>query len=342
MTFVRTMLAGVAVMLSAAVSPAQAADFEMNFTTPYFDRHETVIKVFRPWIEKIASESNGEIEISYFAPNTICPEKETFDSVVQGVLEIGANMTSRNPGQFAAAEIVQMPMLNVSPRNAAVSWWDLSQQFPEQFPEFKTVKLLGCWTGAMNAIHTVSKPVRKLEDMKGLRIITSSATNIDILRLLGATPMQMSNADTYLALERGMADGVMTAVSPLRSQKLTDILRYHTITNINCTPFWCAMNKDLYEELPDNLRKVIDDNSGRAFSEAVGQSLEDSTNNDIRWIQEQGKAEVIVLDDAERQRWAAALEPVLGMTREKMVEAGIPMATVDQMLDYYMERVKAN
>lgn len=154
--------------------------------------------------------------------------------------------------------------------------------------------------------------------------------------------MQMSNADTYLALERGMADGVITAVAPLRSQKLTDILRFHTITNINCTPFWCGMNRDLYEEMPAELQKVIDDNTGRAFSDAVGKSLDDSTAADLKWIQDQGKAEIIVLNDAERARWAKVLEPLMDITVKKLVKAGLSEEKAKSMIQFYSDRVQAN
>lgn len=334
-------LAGICLAVAGAL-PALAADFEMNFTSPYFDRHYSVTHVFKPWMEQMKQATGGKVAISYFAPNTVCPEKEIFDSVAQNTLDLGANMATRNPGQLVAAEIVQFPMVNVSPVNAALSWWDLSQKYPDAFPEFKKIKLLGCWTGAMNAIHTVKTPVRKLEDMKGLRIITNSAANIVLLKALGATPMQMSNADAYLALERGMADGIMTAVSPLRSQKLTDILRFHTITNINCTPFWFGMSRELYNELPGDAKKAFDASTGRAFSEAVGKSLAESTDADIAWIKAQGKAEVIVLDDAERARWGKVLEPVIEESIKRIAAAGIPESTVREMYRFYTERVAAN
>ncbi|MBO4318694.1 MAG: TRAP transporter substrate-binding protein DctP [Mailhella sp.] len=337
-----SLLACLSLLTAFAAPSADAAEYELNFTTPYFERQATVTSVFKPLIEKIAKDSKGEIEITYFAPNTINPEKENYNSVVSGSLDIGANVTSRNPGQFAAADIVQLPMINVSPRNAALSWWDLVQKYPDAFPEIKNIKLLGCWTGAMNAISTAKTPIRKLEDLKGMRIATISATNIDMLKQLGATPMQMSNADVYLALERGMIDGVITAIPPIRAQKLNDVVKYITIMNINCTPFWCGMNKGIYEEMSPELKKVIDDNTGRAFSEAVGKCLEDSAETDLKWIVEQGKTEAIILDDAERARWAEQLAPITEATIKKIVTAGFDESLVREMMGYYKERVEAN
>ncbi len=338
----RSLFTVLGLLAAAAVPAAHAAEYELNFTSPYFERQATVTKVFKPWIEKIAKESKGGIVISYFAPNTINPEKENFNSVVSGSLDIGANLATRNPGQFVASEIVQLPMINVSPSNAALSWWDLTQKYPDSFPEIKKMKLLACWTGAMNAISTVKTPIRKLEDIKGLRIATMSAANIEILKQLGATPMQMSNADVYLALERGMADGVLTGIPPIRAQKLNDVVRYITVLNINCTPFWCGMNKELYEEMNPELRKTMDENTGRPFSESVGKCLEDSTEADLKWIVGQGKTEAIVLDEAERARWAEKLAPITESTVKKIAAAGFDEGRIREMIGYYRERVEAN
>ncbi len=328
-----------ALALSFAL-PAVAAEHELNFTTPYFDRHPTVINGFKPWIEEIFKKTGGKVGITYFAPNTICPEAEITDSVAQGTVDMGGNTFGRNAGRLLITEMGQLPMTNRSPRTTAMAWYDVTQKFPQLFPEFqKDVKLLFCWSSALVQLHTTKKPVRKMEDLKGLKIIAWNSTTLEYIRLLGGTPMLQSNADTYLALERGMADGVMAPVAPLRSQKLTDILRYHTICDISLSVFWGGMNMKTYSDLPADIRKVFDETTGVEFSGKIAQTLEDGANADMEWIRQQGKAEIITLDSAELARWKKALEPVMDISLKKLAAGGISEKDGRDVYNYYMERL---
>ncbi len=339
----RMIMCGLALvlLLLPAHLAAAAGEYSLNFTTAYFDRHSTVTNVFKPWIKQLSDKTGGKLEITYFPPNTICPEPEILDSVAAGAVDMGGNTFTRNTGRMILAEMGQMPMLSKSPRVASMAMYDAVHKYPQYFPEFqKDIKVMFIWSSALVQVHTTKKPIRKLEDFKGMKLIAWTTGSLDMAKLLGAIPMMQSNADTYLALERGMADGLITAIAPLRSQKLTDILRYHTICDLSLSPFWAGINRKTYEALPAPLRKSLDDSTGLAFSGIVGQSLEDGAKADLEWIKQQGKAEIITLSDAERERWKKQLEkPMLEISLKKMVEGGIEEKAALEFYNYYKERI---
>lgn len=337
-----SILCGLLLASSLLGSPVEtfSAEYELNFIAPYFDRHPTVVNVFRPWIKELADKTGGALEISYYAPNTICPEPEIMDSVAQGVVDMGGNTFGRNAGRLVITEVAQVPMLNKYPKTSAMAWWDVTQKYPQYFPEFeKDIKLLFVWTSALTQIHTMKKPVRTLEDLKGMKIIAWNSNSMETLKALGAVPMLQSSADTYLALERGMADGLLAPFAPLRSQKLTELLKYHTVCDLALSPFWGGINRDTYDGLPENLRKALDDSTGLEFSGTVGQSLEDGADVDVEWIREQGRSELIVLDAAERARWKDATSSMLDEAVRKAAAAGIPADKAREVFDYYGERI---
>ncbi len=319
---------------------AGAAQYDLNFTTTYFDRHPTVVKVFRPWMQEVNDKTQGRLKITYFTPNTICPEAEVLDSVATGGVDMAGSTVTRNAGRILVGELGQMPLISRHPRSTAMAWYDVMTKYPQHFPEFqKDITLLCTWASALTEINTTKKPVRKLEDLKGLKIIGWNPVSLDIIRHLGAIPMMQSNADTYLALERGMADGVLCPLAPLRSQKLTDILRYHTMCDLHITPFWGGINTKTFQALPPDIRKVLVESTGLEFSGIVGQSLEDATDEDLEWIRKEGKAEIITLSDAELARWGKATEPMVEATIKKLSASGFKEADMRELFDYYTKRI---
>lgn len=335
-----TQLLSFALVIALGCTAFASDVYEMNFPGPYFDRHPTVLKVFKPWAKEMEKLSKGQLEITYFSPNTVCPEGEIMDSVAQGTVEMGGNTFNRNAGRLTMAEMAQLPMLTKHPRVFAMAWWDVCTQFPQYFPEFqKDIKLLFVWSSALTELHTTKKPVRKLEDLKGMKIIGWTPVNLELIKLLGAIPMYQSGPDTYLALERGMADGVMCPVAPLRSQKLTDILKYHTVVDLTLSPFWGGINRDLFDSMPTNLQKLLVAQTGIEFSGFAAQSLEDGANEDLEWIRKQGKAEVIDLDAAELQRWGQALIPMKDIAIKKVIGNGYTAEDANIVYNYFVERI---
>ena len=79
------------------------------------------------------------------------------------------------------------------------------------------------------------------------------------------------------ALQKGVLDGTPFPYTAIGSFRLQDVTKYHTELNISNATFGLIMNEDKYNSLPDNLKKVIDNNSGHAFGDWAA-SLIDAQN----------------------------------------------------------------
>lgn len=69
------------------------------------------------------------------------------------------------------------------------------------------------------------------------------------------------------------------------------------------------MNKNTYNSLPDDLKKVIDDNSGIEFAKEVGRIWTRSEDGGINLAIKSGN-EHIEIGEAELKRFRAKLKPV--------------------------------
>ena len=86
--------------------------------------------------------------------------------------------------------------------------------------------------------------------------------------------------------------------------------------------FVFAMNKQAYEKLPDDLKKVIDDNSGIEVAGLLGRAMDGGDKAGL------AKAEalhnnIVTLDDAETKRWKEAAAPVVEEWVAEMKGKGI-------------------
>ncbi|MBN2059869.1 MAG: TRAP transporter substrate-binding protein [Deltaproteobacteria bacterium] len=296
-------------------------DFELSFTSEYMDKHPTVKNAFLPWAKEVEEMTSGRVKITYFNPNTLAPAKDSYDSTVSGLIDIGAGYCGMNPGKFLLNEAIELPMIVPSAEAGSLVTWDLYNKFPEWRNEYKEVKMLWQWASATYQLHTTKKLVKTLDDLNGMKIIGWSQQLLEILKALGASPMQIAPTDTYLALQRGMADGVLCPLAPVRSYKISDATKYHTIVDINVGPFWAGINMDLWNDLSEEIQKVFIETTGSKMAMASGKTLDMGAVEDVKWMKTQGHT-FYALSDKEKDEWFASLKNMHDNWVRKMESKG--------------------
>ena len=204
-------------------------------------------------------------------------------------------------------EVMELPMIVPSSEAGSLVTWALYNRFPEWRAEYKDVKILWQWASATYQLHTTKRQVRTLDDMKGLKIIGWSPLLLQMVRALGANALQISPTDTYLALQRGMADGVICPLAPVRSYKISDAAKYHTIVDLSVGPFWAGMNADIWKSLPPDLQKIIEETTGVELARESGKTLDQGAAEDSKWLKAQGHT-FYVLPDSEKAKWLEKLD----------------------------------
>lgn len=300
---------------------AKSKKYKLTFTTIYMDKHPTVKNAFIPWTKEVEALSKGRIKLTYFNPNTLCPAINNFDSTVNGVVDIAGQYCGRNPGKFPLNELMELPMIVSSAESGSLVTWALYNKFQGWQNEYKDIKILWQWASATYQIHTSKKMVKNINDLKGMKIIGWSPKLLNMLTALGASPLQISPTDTYLALQRGMADGVLCPLAPVRSYKISDAVKYHTIIDINVGPFWAGMNRQLWDELPADLQKILTDTTGVRLARKSGKTLDDGARRDALWMKSLGH-KFYVVPENEKVEWFSKLQNMREVWVKKMKKKG--------------------
>ncbi|MDX2448190.1 MAG: TRAP transporter substrate-binding protein, partial [Desulfobacterales bacterium] len=276
--------------------------YELKFVSEYPDKHPTVKNAFLPWIEEVKELSKGRLDITFFNPNALVPARQVWTAVGAGVADIAASPAHWAHGTLKLAPVIQLPMMFNGAEAGSLTTWELSQASPEWQKEYRQVKVLWHWSSALFEVHTKDKLVRTLDDLKGKKIIGWNPQIRNLIKALGANPVEVTPHDSYMALERGMADGIFCPIAPMKAYKITDVMYKHTIVDLMSDPFYAVMNKKKWDSLPADLQKILDDTTGERMARISGKSLDEGSIADINWMRENGH-EFYVLPAEEKAKW---------------------------------------
>jgi TRAP-type C4-dicarboxylate transport system substrate-binding protein len=177
--------------------------------------------------------------------------------------------------RFPLSQIVEVPGL-VS--NAAQGSCILQKLYDEGLikKEFKETKPLFLFTHGPGHIHTSKKLIKEPGDFAGLRIRRPTTVVAKLLETLGAQPVGMPAPRSYQSMQRGVIDGVSLPWEGALAFRLNELASNHTdVGGLYTLAFVVTMNKGVYDSLPADLKKVIDKNSGEAWSKIAAKVFDD-------------------------------------------------------------------
>ncbi len=190
--------------------------------------------------------------------------------------------------------------------------------------EYKDVKIIGMWTHGPGLIHS-KNPIKSIEDLKGVKVRAPSRVTNMMVTSLGATAVGMPVPAVPEALSKGVIDATILPWEVTASIKSSELVKNHTEfpgAPLYTAAFVLAMNKGVYDKLPDDLKAVIDANSGADFSANAGKVSQDADAAARKIATDLGN-NIIELSQAEIETWKAAAQPTIDAWVKEMDAAGI-------------------
>lgn len=252
-------------------------------------------QIFEPWAKKVEEDSNGRLKVEVYPSATIAKADMAYDAAAKGTVDIGAQVQGYTSGRFPLTQIAELPGLSNSSTQTGCMLQTLYENGTIS-SEYEDSHLLFMFATGPGTLHTTNKAIRTPDDMKGLRIRRPSAVAGDIIESMGASPVGLPANDIYTSLQRGVVDGLSFPWEAITTFKLDELTNYHTNMPFYSSALVMTMNKDKYENLPDDLKKVIDDNSGMALTKKVGEMWDKTDAIGLQAAKDRG-AEVIDIPD---------------------------------------------
>jgi TRAP-type transport system periplasmic protein len=296
------------------------------------------MSVLSGWFcDEVKKRTNGRVEITYYPGGTLLSAVKMYDGVVTGIADMGLSHIQYTRGIFPVMEVFDLPL-------GFPSGWVSTQVANDFFNKYKpgewnNTHVLYMSPSGPCILETINKPVRTLEDLKGLKIRAVGQMS-DIIKLLGGVPVPLEMVDVYDALRRGVIDGVTVDLSTLKPWKFGEVVKFVTADwqlGTVITFYW-TMNKDKWNALPPDIQKIITEVASETKDKQG--ALWNDMDIDARDLFKKGGGQVIPLSDSEAARWIKTLEPITASYKKNMAGKGFKGVDIDGWIKYIKERIE--
>lgn len=283
--------------------------YTIRYTAHLPRSHGLYAEAFVPFAELVERETEGRLLFESFPNRLLHGPIDCFKATVTGITDYTHSYITYQPGSFRLLHLPQLPFLFSSPQVASLV---VEELYPQYFKtEFERMGVYFAHCDCTSPYNLISKtPIRRLEDLSGLKVRATGGLSADIFRELGAVPVVIAAAEIYPAFQRGIVDAVALSAPDIVAYRLQELGPYFTVADINVTILHYCLNRRVFDSLPDDLR-VSFYNLLRARSQIAVQNFYSGPGHDRAFATlRDEEVEIIELEEDELDRWRDAVTPL--------------------------------
>ena len=320
------MLVAVALAAALTASPGAAQEVTLRlhtFIPPVANPAKTFLI---PWAERISKASNGRLKIQpYWSMQLGGQATQLLDQAREGVVDIVWTLPGFTPGRMPRVEPFELPFVHRDPLSSTLALQDFQDK--HLAPDLKDYHPLLLHVHAGFLFQT-KDPILKMDDLKGKKIRAASRGGVWLLEALGATGVGLPLNEIPPALSKGVIDGVTLPYEIAPAVKTQDLVSHFSELagpqpRLGTNVFTFLMNKAAYDKLPPDLKKVIDDNSGRHIAKWAGENWAAIEAPGKAVVQSKPKNKFHTIPRAEVAKMKTAAKPVFDRWLEEMKKIGV-------------------
>jgi len=206
----------------------------------------------------INQRSKGRVKIMTYPSGTLLAPERIYEGVANGIVDIGKVSPSYVATRFPANDSTLLPYR----MRSAWSYTHASNDWIMHFKpkEYDDVHMLLQVSPGPYVIGMRNKPVAKPEDLKGMKLRASGTQAAAFIKAVGATPVNMPMGEAFEALQRGVIDGTLAPIEPLKAWKHAEVIKYETKLPLSCVSGNnLFMNLQKWNSLPPDIKKIFDE-----------------------------------------------------------------------------------
>ncbi len=302
-----------------AAPAAPKEPIELSYSV-FFPPSHIQCKTAVAWAEEIGKRTDGAVKITVHAGGTLSKAPQCYDGVVNGISDIGMSCFAYTRGRFPLLEGLDLPLGYPDGTTATRIATEMALKHkPKETADTHVLYIHAHGPGILAS----KKPVRSLDDLKGLKIRATGLSS-KIVESLGGTPVGMPQPETYEALQKGVVDATFCPVETLKGWKQGEVIEFVTDTSAigYTTSMFVVMNNKVWDGLPADIQEVFTAVSAEWVAKQ-GAAWDQADKEGSEFIAGLNR-EVIPLSPEEAARWKRGVEPVLAEYLAKTKEAGLP------------------
>ena len=323
-TALRSLCAFAAIALVPAVS--QAASWKYAFEESLTDVQGVFATKFKEEVE-----ANSDHEIQLFPYGTLGESADIMEQTQAGILQF----VNQSPGFTGAlipeAQVFFVPYLLPEDQSSLNAFFSESKAINEDFKEIyaqKGLELLKMYPEGEVALTTKTE-VRSPEDLDQVKVrVMTNPLLVESYKSFGATPTPLPWGEVYGGLQTNIIQGQENPVFFIESAKIYEVTDVITFLGHNNFTTAIMANKEFFDGLSDEEKKVVTDASQAAFDHIIDYQRGLGEESLDKILEAKPEMKVVTLSEEERQPFRDAAAEVEAKFVEMTGESG--QAILDQ------------
>lgn len=252
--------------------PSDAAPIRLRYASPYSPLHP-FSRADSAWMKHVEARAAGRLRIEPHWSGALVSADQSLVELRHGVADLGVitPIYARGGAHALRAQAGFYAGARTFAQQVAV-YKCLSREFRVFADELQGLRILAVQGGNLPGIVTRTKPVHAIADLAGLRL-RAPAELLELLRALGADPVNMPMGEVYSAMAKGILDGVVVSADALRALHLAEVGRYYAALSIPRGGYPArAIAERALARLPGELQRILLE-SGSFWERALAEEL---------------------------------------------------------------------
>ncbi len=279
-------LAG-ALVLGIAVA-ANAADFVFKLGH-IADPENPYAKGAEKFAQLVKEKTGGKVEIQVFPSSQLGNQRDLVEGTQFGTIDFTMTSTAVLGNFLPQVAVFDLPFIF---RDVQHAYKALDTVGMEIAQKLQGMKLLAYYENGVRHMTNSKHPIRKPEDMKGLKIrVMEQPIYIEMMKALGANPTPMAFGELFTALQQKVVDGQENPAAHIYTARFFEVQKYISLTGHTYSAEPMLVSLTAWNKLPKDLQDKVQEaaNESRDWQRDLCRQLEEGY---WKKIQESGKSEI--------------------------------------------------
>lgn len=216
-------------VVAAAVAGPAFAQVTLNTNLWLPQTHVIGAGIILPLCADINTVTSGRVKCNVL-PKAVVAAPQTFDAIKDGVADLSIMVDGYTPGRFALSKIAEFPFLGDTAEATSVAYQRVYEKHFVKADEYKGVKVLAVTTHGPGQLYT-KRPIKTIDDLRGLKIRTGGGLVNDVFKALGVTGMFKAAPEVYQLMSGGSSTA---SFPPMPTTGLTPATWPNLTSRVTC------------------------------------------------------------------------------------------------------------
>ncbi len=302
-----------ALILGTAPGSWAAEPIQLEFGNWLPSTHPQSVGSLEPWKKLVEEKTQGRVKVNLYHGGVLGTSRAVLNDVKGGVYHVGLLVAAYYyDTPLFKLLIGELPFALPGPVVGTRVMNEFIEKHGQDAFDKLNVKNVGVFVSDAYVMFG-AKPIRRMEDLKGVKLRAAGKAWVQIAKDWGAVPTPMQPEEAYTALERGTLDVMQYSPTGSLGWRYFEPAPYVTKLEAPIIVGGLIMNKAFYDKLPADLKKSFDEELNPALIKMMVNVYEKGASEALEKMSQsfkaKGKGEVIALSPAEKAKFVKPTEP---------------------------------